>query len=232
MEAASQQKHQEASRKEALESINIKTFDSTYSPSSYDAELSAATASIISLPVETSPTIIATHGDVSFNFSTRLFIYLFILLFVCKQRVSPVNSQQQYYQYHEVVPISHMPTEDLRRTAGEILNGVRRNVEVQIMHPNELQSYSILNTGLIKFSLNLTTSIICENIAEDYLNPISKEDIMEESGLARRYDEFYLIDSSGVNMSANGGEEESTEVFEIFHDDFNLNYFGNNNIIA
>jgi hypothetical protein len=41
-----------------------------------------------------------------------------------------------------------MPTEDLRRTAGEILSGVRRNVEVQIMHPNELQSYSILNTGL------------------------------------------------------------------------------------
>jgi hypothetical protein len=67
MEAASQQKHQEASRKEALESINIKSFDSTYSPSSYDAELSAATASIISLPVETSPTII-THGDVSLNF--------------------------------------------------------------------------------------------------------------------------------------------------------------------
>lgn len=55
---------------------------------------------------------------------------------------------------------------------------------------------------------------------------------MEESGLARRYDEFYLIDSSGVNMTSNGTDEEPTEVFEIFHDDFNMNYFGNNNIIA
>lgn len=55
---------------------------------------------------------------------------------------------------------------------------------------------------------------------------------MEESGLARRYDEFYLIDSTGVNMASNGAEEEPTEVFEIFHDDFNMNYFGNNNILA
>lgn len=76
-------------------------------------------------------------------------------------------------------------------------------------------------------------SIIFCNIfpTEDYLNPISKEEmeaeIMQESGL-RRQDEFYLIDSG---MSVNGNEE-STEVFEIFHEDFNLNYFGNNNIIA
>lgn len=37
--------------------------------------------------------------------------------------------------------------DDLRRAAGEILNGVRRNVEVQIMHPNDLQTFSILNAG-------------------------------------------------------------------------------------
>lgn len=53
---------------------------------------------------------------------------------------------------------------------------------------------------------------------------------MQESGLGRRYDEFYLIDS-GVNMTSTNGDE-ATEVFEIFHEDFNLNYFGNNNIIA
>ena len=64
------------------------------------------------------------------------------------------------------------------------------------------------------------------HIAEDYLNPISKEEIMQESGLGRRHDEFYLIDPTIVN-----GSEEPTEVFEIFHEDFNLNYFGNN-IIA
>lgn len=40
---------------------------------------------------------------------------------------------------------------DLRRSAGEILNGVKRNVEVQIMHPcetnNSYQSYTILDSG-------------------------------------------------------------------------------------
>lgn len=82
---------------------------------------------------------------------------------------------------------------------------------------------------MMKGEMSLTYYLIS---TEDYLNPISKEDIMEESGLARRYDEFYLIDSSGVNMSVNGTDEEPTEVFEIFHDDFNMNYFGNNNIIA
>jgi hypothetical protein len=55
---------------------------------------------------------------------------------------------------------------------------------------------------------------------------------MQESGLGRsRQDEFYLIDPG---MGVSGGEE-STEVHfieEIFHEDFNLNYFGNNNIIA
>jgi hypothetical protein len=50
---------------------------------------------------------------------------------------------------------------------------------------------------------------------------------MQESGLGRRHDEFYLIDP-GLT-SVNG--DEPTEVFEIFHEDFNLNYFGNN-IIA
>ncbi|CRK98613.1 CLUMA_CG012021, isoform A [Clunio marinus] len=182
MEAANQLKRQEASQKSSID-MNLKAMNSP----SYDAELSAATASIISLPVDTSSPIITTHCESD----------------------SPVNGQ--LYQFHEIHPVNN-PNEDLRRTAGEILNGVRRNVEVQIMHPNELQSYSILNS-------------------EDYLNPISKEEIMQESGLGRRYDEFYLIDS-GINMTTANGSEESTEVFEIFHEDFNLNYFGNNNIIA
>lgn len=52
---------------------------------------------------------------------------------------------------------------------------------------------------------------------------------MQESGLGRRHDEFYLIDPGITSVN---GTEESTEVFEIFHEDFNLNYFGSNNIIA
>ena len=95
------------------------------------------------------------------------------------------------------------------------------------MHPNDLQSYSILNTGrlqnTVQFQIKLNRFFF---LSEDYLNPISKEEIMQESGLGRRHDEFYLIDPTIVN-----GTEEPTEVFEIFHEDFNLNYFGNN-IIA
>ncbi|XP_070509167.1 uncharacterized protein [Chironomus tepperi] len=183
MEAANLLKVQNSLNRKAEAEANINKHSENVCSLTYDAELHAATASIISLPLETSSPIISTHGDTD-------------------------SVSSQYYQFHEILPISqHQQTDELRKTAGEILNGVRRNVEVQIMHPSDLQSYSILNT-------------------EDYLNPISKEEIMQESGLGRRHDEFYLIDPTIVN-----GSEEPTEVFEIFHEDFNLNYFGNN-IIA
>lgn len=65
MEAANLLKRQEASRKESMEMGNNKVVDDINS-SSYDAELNAATASIISLPVDTSSPIITTHSDVSF----------------------------------------------------------------------------------------------------------------------------------------------------------------------
>ena len=65
MEAANQLKRQEASRKESLEIANSKTLETMNSPS-YDAELNAATASIINLPVETSPSLITSHNNVCF----------------------------------------------------------------------------------------------------------------------------------------------------------------------
>lgn len=224
MEAANQLKRQEASRKESMDMSCNKNLD--ISSPSYDAELNAATASIISLPVDTSSPIITTHGDVS---STIFHLMSFNQNVISFKPDSPANSQ--LYQFHEVLPLSHT-SDDLRRTAGEILNGVRRNVEVQIMHPNELQSYSILNSGSVgNFSCFVQIVSLLSFPTEDYLNPISKEEIMQESGLGRRYDEFYLIDS-GINMTSANGTDEPTEVFEIFHEDFNLNYFGNNNIIA
>lgn len=67
MEAANQLKRQEAHRKESMEIASNKIADNISSPS-YDAELNAATASIISLPVENSNSIITSHGDVSFLF--------------------------------------------------------------------------------------------------------------------------------------------------------------------
>lgn len=56
----------------------------------------------------------------------------------------PISSTTHHHQQQQ--------NDELRRAAGEILNGVRRNVEVQIMHPNDLQTFSILNTG---WQLNL-----------------------------------------------------------------------------
>lgn len=140
MEAANQLKRQEASRKESLEAGMNKNNEILSSPS-YEAELNAATASIISLPVDTSSSIITTHGDVSCQAISQTVCINFDFIF---KPDSPTTAQ--LYQFHEVLPLNHQ-SDDLRRTAGEILNGVRRNVEVQIMHPNELQSYSILNTG-------------------------------------------------------------------------------------
>jgi hypothetical protein len=74
MEAANQLKRQEASRKESMEIANSKNVENMSSPS-YDAELNAATASIISLPVETSSSLITTHNDVSFSFNKRLELF-------------------------------------------------------------------------------------------------------------------------------------------------------------
>jgi hypothetical protein len=80
MEAANQLKRQEANRKETMEIANSKALETLNSPS-YDAELSAATASIISLPVETSPSLITTHNDVSLvaNQRRQTFLIAFII---------------------------------------------------------------------------------------------------------------------------------------------------------
>lgn len=74
MEAANQLKRQEASRKESLEIANSKNIENMSSPS-YDAELNAATASIISLPVEASSSLVTTLHDVSFIFNRRLKLF-------------------------------------------------------------------------------------------------------------------------------------------------------------
>jgi hypothetical protein len=61
MEAANNLKHQ---KKETEVNLN-KISDNIHSPT-YEAELNAATASIISLPIDTNNSpLIATHGDVT-----------------------------------------------------------------------------------------------------------------------------------------------------------------------
>ena len=106
------------------------------------------------------------------------------------------------------------PSDDLCRVATEILSGVRRNMEVQIIHPN---------------GVGFDTSCYTSN-CEDYLNPIPKDEIMSESGLRSqcRQDigqDFFVTEELdpvelGINMTTTG-----EEVF--FSDDFN-HYFGHN----
>uniref|UniRef100_A0A1B0EVQ5 Fork-head domain-containing protein n=1 Tax=Lutzomyia longipalpis TaxID=7200 RepID=A0A1B0EVQ5_LUTLO len=127
-------------------------------------------------------------------------------------------TQDQHQMPFDVTDAS----DDLRRVAGEILNGVRRNVEVQIVHPGA--SFAIDTTG-------------------DYLNPLSKDEIVQESGLrsmgphgGRVSDignDYFVTEIDpielGINMTTNGEEEV------LFGDDFNLNYFGigtGSNIVA
>lgn len=110
-------------------------------------------------------------------------------------------------------------SDDLCRVATEILNGVRRNVEVQIIHPN---GFGVDTTT--------TTTVIdsCYTTA-DYLNPIPKDEIMQESGLRSQQclgQDFFVTEELdpvelGINMTTSGEDE----VF--FSDDFN-HYFGHN----
>lgn len=142
----------------------------------------------------------------------------------------------------EVVPQG----DDLKRSAGEILNGIRRNVEVQIVHPissNNFQAYALLDSGTcLKYfriqNWSNTYFPFPDYYLADYLNPVSKEEIVQECGLrsaaaVHRNEttpaaDYYIttIDpiELGINMSAGGQDEDQI----LFEDDFNLNYFGNN----
>lgn len=54
------------------------------------------------------------------------------------------------YSHQPNIHIETANNEDLRRTAGEILNGVRRNVEVQILNQpvhNNFQAFAVLESG-------------------------------------------------------------------------------------
>lgn len=152
-----------------------------------------------------------------------------------------------------------MNADDLRRSAGEILNGVRRTVEVQVISPS---ANLFPADGLL--------------LDTDYLNPVPKDQIVRECGLRSHRDlamadgghqsmmgtldgvsgsttahhhEYYVTDidpiSLGVHMNHNSSQhthhhhhhhsnvEAGEEV--LFSDDFNLNYFGmvtGNNIMT
>lgn len=66
MEAANNLKNQNVNRsQESTVEINLNKHTEIMNSPTYDAELNAATASIISLPIDTNSPLITTHGDVS-----------------------------------------------------------------------------------------------------------------------------------------------------------------------
>lgn len=175
-----------------------------------DEELLAATASII-MPEDNHH----NHHQLSYNHENLVTSHYF----------SQTQPEAQQIIYDTVDA-----SDDLCRVASEILSGVRRNVEVQIIHPSVV-GYDTVIDGCYS-----TT---------DYLNPIPKDEIMQESGLrsqaqiqqlpqCRSNDmgqDFFVAEEIdpvelGINMTTNGEDE----VF--FSDDFN-HYFGlGSNIVA
>lgn len=114
-------------------------------------------------------------------------------------------------------PIEELGINELQKSAGEILHGINRNVEVQVMQAadNYIQSYAILDS--------------------DYLNPISKDEIVQECGLrtGKRFEtghEYYVTTIDPVELGINLPASVENDGI-LFEDEFNFQYFGNN-IIA
>ncbi|XP_061397902.1 forkhead box protein A2-A, partial [Musca vetustissima] len=122
--------------------------------------------------------------------------------------------------------------EELRKTAGQILNGIHREVEVQSVNHHQ----SLISTY---------QDVLLEN---DYLNPIHKDVAVNESGLhqvnttmptslnhnsshstATTTTPYYVTEIDpmelGIQMSAHPNPlVHNTDVI-LFNDEFNLNYF-------
>uniref|UniRef100_A0A182N007 Fork-head domain-containing protein n=1 Tax=Anopheles dirus TaxID=7168 RepID=A0A182N007_9DIPT len=97
-------------------------------------------------------------------------------------------------------------TEELKHPDEDSFTGLRRGAEIQIDRPTQtIQTYEMLDTEY--------------NIA-DYLNPVPKEEIVQECGLRS-----VALDPAelGINIPSASGQDD-----DILFDDFNLNYFGNN----
>ncbi|XP_058127593.1 transcription factor mef2A-like [Anopheles ziemanni] len=97
-------------------------------------------------------------------------------------------------------------SEEIKHAEEDTLNGFRRGTEIQIVRPTQtIQTYEMLDT---------------EYSIADYLNPVPKEEIVQECGLRS-----VALDPAelGINIPSATGQDE-----DILFDDFNLNYFGNN----
>ncbi|XP_068154830.1 uncharacterized protein [Drosophila tropicalis] len=154
------------------------------------------------------------------------------------------HQQQQQQQHQRLLPFNDLLSdEELRKTAGQILNGIHREVEVQSVN-------SIISTY---------QDVLLDN---DYLNPIHKDVVVTESVLRQQqhnqqqhhshhhqqqqqqhhhqqqqqhlglnhHSQYYITEIDpmelGIQMSQHQMEPSEEEV--LFSDEFNLNYFGYN----
>ncbi|XP_031628435.1 uncharacterized protein LOC116344149 isoform X2 [Contarinia nasturtii] len=118
-------------------------------------------------------------------------------------------------QYHKTMHAndSHSREDELKKSAGEILNGVKRTVEVQVVNSNtfNFQDQTIL----------------------DYLNPVPKDQIVHECGLRSSRNNnndfcseyFASSDMEPIELGINMNTTTDTDDDGLFGDEFNLNYF-------
>lgn len=118
--------------------------------------------------------------------------------------------------------------DELKKSAGEILNGVKRTVEVQTVNPKNnstLQESTILGEftrnlkpflspltfALFIFISNKQTIAYLEDRFPDYLNPVPKEQIVRESGLRsmrnnNHHNSQQAIGNNGMHVSSSNNE--------------------------
>uniref|UniRef100_A0A182FJR1 Uncharacterized protein n=1 Tax=Anopheles albimanus TaxID=7167 RepID=A0A182FJR1_ANOAL len=135
------------------------------------------------------------------------------------------QNQAQQQQQHQPHQLTYHPTqtlyadiisnaqfeitataEEIKHLDEETLNGMGRGTEIQIVRPIQtIQTYEMLDSEY--------------NIA-DYLNPVPKEEIVQECGLRS-----VALDPAelGINIPSTNDQDN-----DMLFDDFSLNYFGSN----
>nr|CAD7574456.1 unnamed protein product [Timema californicum] len=122
---------------------------------------------------------------------------------------------------YEHLLLSSSQDMSLERSAEEILNGVKKDVEVQYLVP----SRDATGEDCTVETLTLYPMDPCyPNPDPDFLNPVSKEVVVEESGLSTTADHlgapYIITDLNPVSLGLNIEDADA-----IFANDINFQYF-------
>lgn len=147
---------------------------------------------------------------------------------------------QPLQEINEIKIIDHMDLED---TAEQILNGVKKEVEVQYITPantanivsdmtsanyqNSFQKQfcNMRDTGKIPaFKSGLIIFYIYSIfVVSDFLNPISKETVVEECGLIG--EEYLVADINSSSLSMNMIETEIVSADNLFGEELSFQFY-------